>query len=144
MFEPSRDQARDFLFETWSRYRTGAPLVGLEAVALEVILAHPEYHRALEDRERFRDRDYLPELGESNPFLHLSMHIALEEQLSIDQPAGVSGFFTALATKHGDRHKAMHDAMECLAEMVWRAQRDRAAPDATAYLECLEKRARRR
>ena len=142
MFDPSREQVREFFFETWRKYRAGEVLAGLEAVALDVALSHPEYHRALENPERFRDREYLPELGESNPFLHLSMHLAIEEQLSIDQPAGVSGFFTTLATKHGDRHKAMHDAMECLAEMVWRSQRDRAPPDAAAYLDCMEKRAR--
>jgi uncharacterized protein DUF1841 len=143
MFDPSRDQARDFFFETWRKYRAGEPLTGLEAIVLDVILAHPEYHAALEKPDRFRERDYSPELGEPNPFLHMSMHLAIEEQLSIDQPIGVAGSFAALAAKRGDRHEAMHDAMECLGEMVWRAQRDRAPPDAAAYLECLKKRARR-
>lgn len=143
MFEPTRDQARAFFFETWRKYRAGEPLTGLEALVLDVILAHPEYHAALEEPDRFRERDYSPELGEPNPFLHLSMHLALEEQLSIDQPIGVAGSFAALAAKRGDRHEAMHDAMECLGEMVWRSQRDRAPPDAAAYLECLRKRARR-
>ena len=142
MFEPTRDQARDFFFETWRKYRAGEPLGGLEAIVLDVILAHPEYHPALDDPERFRERDYAPELGEPNPFLHLSMHLAIEEQLSIDQPIGVAGSFAALTAKRGDRHEAMHEAMECLGEMVWRAQRDRAPPDAAAYLECLKKRAR--
>ena len=142
MFDPSRDQARDFFFETWRKYRAGEPLAGLEAIVLDVILAHPEYHAALEDPERFRERNYSPELGEPNPFLHLSMHLAIEEQLSIDQPFGVAGSFAALTARRGDRHEAMHDAMECLGEMVWRAQRDRAPPDAAAYLECLKKRAR--
>jgi len=144
VFEPSRDQARSFFFETWRKYRAGEPLVGLEAVALEVMLAHPEYHRALEDPDRFRDRDYSPEFGETNPFLHLSMHLAIEEQLSIDQPAGIAGLLGSLSARHGDRHKALHDAMECLAEMVWRSQRDQAPPDGAAYLECLQKRATRR
>jgi len=141
MFDPTRDQVRAFFFETWRKYRAGEPLAGLEAIVLDVILGHPEYHAALEDPDRFRERNYSPELGEPNPFLHLSMHLAIEEQLSIDQPHGVSGLFGALATKHGDRHKAMHDAMECLGEMVWRSQRDRGPPDAAAYLECLRKRA---
>lgn len=143
MFDPSRDQARDFFFETWRKYRAGEPLAGLEAIVLDVVLAHPEYHAALEDPDRFRERDYSAELGEPNPFLHLSMHIAIEEQLSIDQPIGVAGSFAALAARRGDRHEAMHDAMECLGEMVWRSQRDRAPPDATAYIECLKARARR-
>ena len=142
MFEPSRDQARDFFFETWRKYRAGQPLVGLETVALDVVLAHPEYHPALADPERFRDRDYLPELGESNPFLHLSMHLSLEEQLAIDQPPGIASRFAALAARRGDRHVAMHDAMECLAEMMWRSQRDHAPPDGAAYLECLHQKTR--
>jgi len=143
MFDPTRDQARAFFFETWRKYRAGEPLAGLEAIVLDVILAHPEYHAALEAPERFREREYSPELGEPNPFLHLSMHLAIEEQLSIDQPAGIANFFDTLARKRGDRHAAMHDAMECLGEMVWRSQRDRAPPDAAAYLECLKKRAGR-
>src|SRR3990172_2106377 len=80
MFDPSREQARDFFFGTWRKYREGEPLVGLEAVALDVILAHPEYHGALADPARLRDKEYFPELGEPNPFLHLSMHLAIEEQ----------------------------------------------------------------
>ena len=143
MFNPSRDQARDFFFETWRKYRAQEPLAGLETVVLQVILAHPEYHPALDDPERFRGRDYAPESGEANPFLHMSMHLAIEEQLSIDQPGGIAGSFAALAARHGDRHQAMHDAMECLGEMVWRSQRDRAPPDAAAYLECLRRRAGR-
>ena len=143
MFNPSRDQARDFFFETWRKYRAQEPLAGLEAVVLQVMLAHPEYHAALEDPGRFRDRNYSPELGEPNPFLHMSMHLAIEEQLSIDQPSGIASSFAALAAKHGDRYEAMHDTIECLGEMVWRSQRDRAPPDAAAYLECLKERARR-
>jgi len=143
VFDPSRDQARDFFFETWRKYRAREPLAGLETVVLQVILAHPEYHPALDDPERFRDKNYSPELGEANPFLHMSMHLAIEEQLSIDQPGGIANSFAALAAKHGDRHEAIHDAMECLGEMVWRSQRDRAPPDAAAYLECLKQRAGR-
>ena len=143
MFDPSREQARDFFFGTWRKYRAREPLVGLEAVALDVILAHPEYHGALADPERLRDKEYFPELGESNPFLHLSMHLAIEEQLSIDQPPGVASRFAALVARRGDRHAAMHDAIECLAEMVWRSQRDHAPPDGAAYVDCLEQKARR-
>ena len=99
MFNPSREQAREFFFETWRKYRAQEPLAGLEAVVLQVILAHPEYHSALDNPERFRDRDYSPESGKANPFLHMSMHLAIEEQLSIDQPGGVAGSFAALAAR---------------------------------------------
>lgn len=143
MFDPSREQVRAFLFETWRKYRAGEPVAGLEAVALDAILAHSEYHRVLDDPERYAAQEYFPEQGESNPFLHLSLHVALQEQLAIDQPRGVAQRFAALAAHAKDRHAALHEAIECLAEMVWRAQRDGAAPDGAAYLQCLEKRGRR-
>jgi len=143
MFDPSRDQVREFFFETWRKLQAGEALSGMEALALEIVLLHPEYHAVLGDPERTRERDYFPELGQTNPFLHLSLHLALEEQLSIDQPRGIVARFAALVARRGERHAALHDAIECLAEMVWRAQRERAEPDGAAYLECLEARARR-
>ena len=139
MFDPSREEVRETFFATWRKYRAGQPVAGIEALALEVILLHPEYHRLLDQPEQHAQRDYTDEL---NPFLHLSLHVALEEQLSIDQPPGIAPCFQALVSKFGDRHEALHQALECLAETVWRAQRERAAPDAVAYLSCLEKRAR--
>jgi hypothetical protein len=141
MFQPTRDQARDAFFEAWRKYRAREPVVGIEALALEVILLHPEYHAALSDPERTRDKDYF---DESNPFLHMSLHVALEEQLSIDQPQGIASRFEALLSKFQDRHEALHQALECLAETVWRAQRDGAPPDARAYLDCLAARALRK
>ena len=143
MFNPTRDQVRDFFFEAWRKYREGLPIVGAEALALDVILLHPEYHAVLGDPERTRAQEYFPELGETNPFLHMSLHVALEEQLSINQPPGIVQRFEALAVRTGDRHAALHEAIECLAEMVWRSQRDGAPPDGAAYLECLAARARK-
>jgi hypothetical protein len=138
MFDPSRDQVRDTFFETWRKYRAGEPLAGMEALAIDAILAHPEYHDVLSQPERYRGKDYS---DESNPFLHMSLHVALEEQLSIDQPPGIAARFERLLARFGDRHAAMHEAIECLAETIWRAQRDGAPPDALAYLECLDRRA---
>ena len=143
MFNPTREQVRDFFFETWRKYRAGEVLAGMEALALDVVLLHPEYHAVLGDPERYREQEYFPELGQTNPFLHLSLHLAVEEQLSIDQPRGIVARFGALVARRGERHAAMHDAIECLAETVWRAQREGAPPDGAAYLECLEARARR-
>jgi hypothetical protein len=140
MFDPSREQVRDTFFGAWRKYRAGEPLAGIETIALQVILAHPEYHGVLGDPERYREREYA---DEPNPFLHMSLHVALEEQLSIDQPPGIAAAFERLLARRGERHDALHEAIECLAETVWRAQRDHAAPDAAAYLECLERRGRR-
>jgi hypothetical protein len=125
-------------FEAWRKYRQGMPLVGIEAAALDVVLQHPEYHAVLDDPERHRGRDYT---DETNPFLHMSLHLALEEQLSIDQPPGIRSRWQALA-RSAERHEALHHAIECLAETLWRAQRDAMPPDAAAYLSCLERRAR--
>jgi len=141
MFNPSREEVREMFFGAWRKYRAGQPLVGIETLALDVILQHPEYHEALEHPERTRDREYL---DQSNPFLHMSLHVALEEQLSIDQPPGIAARFQALVAHCGERHDALHHALECLAETVWRAQRESAPPDAAAYLDCLAARARRR
>jgi hypothetical protein len=140
MFDPSRDQVRDTFFEAWRKYRAGEPLAGIETIALDVILAHPEYHAMLGDPAGYRDKDYV---DEGNPFLHMSLHVALEEQLSIDQPPGIAGHFQALVRRRGERHRALHEAIECLAETMWRAQRDQMPPDGNAYLECLERRGRR-
>jgi len=137
MFDPSREQVRELFFAAWRKYRAGEPLVGVESLALDVILLHGEYHGVLSLPAKFRDKDYS---DEANPFLHMSLHVALEEQLSIDQPPGIRQRFAALLARHGERHAALHQAIECLAETMWRAQRDQAPPDADAYLRCLEKR----
>lgn len=139
MFNPTREQVRDMFFEAWRKYRAGEVLAGIETLALDVILAHPEYHEMLSAPARYRERDYT---DESNPFLHMSLHLALEEQLSIDQPPGIRRAWQALLARAGERHRALHEALECLAETVWRSQRDGLPPDAAAYLSCLERRAR--
>jgi Domain of unknown function (DUF1841) len=139
MFTPTRDQARSFLFETWSKYRRHEPLVGLEQTALSVILMHPEYHAMLEQPERYLDRDFGPDSGALNPFLHLSLHLAIAEQLSIDQPPGIRTRYAALAQRLSE-HDALHAVLECLGETLWEAQRLGTAPDQQAYLECLERR----
>jgi hypothetical protein len=141
MFNPSRDQVRQFFFDVWAKYRAGQALAGAEQPALEAILAHPEYHGVLDQAERFRERDYLPELGETNPFLHLSMHLALAEQVSIDQPAGIRERYRKLLKFHGDAMQAQHEAIDCLAEMVWQSQRSGTPYEPAAYLDCLDRKA---
>jgi hypothetical protein len=140
MFSPSRDQVRQFFRDAWSKYRAGTPLVGLEQVALDIVLLHPEYRAVLEAFDAHAQRDYTPDAGESNPFLHMSLHLAIEEQFAIDQPHGIRAAFERIVARLGDRHEASHAALECLGEMMWRAQRDNAPPDGDAYLECLKRR----
>ena len=137
MFNPSRDQARDFLFEAWRKYRANEPLSALETIAVEAISQHPEYHALLESRDKYVERDYAPKQGETNPFLHLSMHLAIREQIAIDQPRGVRAAHQKLAQKLDSVLDAEHEMMDCLAEMIWQAQRNKTAPDAVLYLACL-------
>jgi len=141
VFNPSRNKARGFFFDTWKKYKEQEPLSGLEKLAVEIIILHPEYHSVLHDPARYLERDYLPDMGDVNPFLHMAMHIAIEEQLSIDRPRGIRRLFEQILQKTTDRHAVYHLLMECLTEMIWRAQRANTAPDERSYLECLEKHA---
>jgi hypothetical protein len=136
MFNPTRDQSRIFLFDLWEKHRSKAALTPLESLALSILLEHPEYHAVLDDRERYLDRDWKPEAGETNPFLHVAMHLAIEEQLSIDQPRGIRAAVQAITAKLGE-HGARHEVMECLAEVIWQAQRNGAAFDNATYLTCI-------
>jgi len=139
MFNPSRSQARRLFFDTWQKYDQKEQLSGMETIALEVVLQHPEYHALLQDADRYLDKDFPPELGETNPFLHMSMHVAIREQLAIDQPVGIVRRFEQLKARlQGNEHEAMHQTMECLAEMIWYSQRNQAAPDASIYLDCMD------
>lgn len=137
MFNPTRNESRDFLFEAWRKYGTGEPLTALETIAVEVIALHPEYHPLLANRDQAIVRDYAPEHGETNPFLHLSMHMAIREQIAIDQPHGVRDAHLRLTQKLDSIMEAEHEMMDCLAEMIWQAQRNKSAPDAAIYLGCL-------
>lgn len=141
MFDPSQADVRRFFCDTWRKHRDGSPLTPLEAMALDWILQHPEYHPDLDDVERALAADYGVDAGRTNPFLHLSMHLAISEQLSIDHPTGIREAHTRLARRLGSAHTAAHEIMECLGETVWRAQRDRTPPDGQAYLECILHRA---
>lgn len=140
MFNPSRDQVRNFFIEAWRKHRTREILTPLETIAADILQNHPEYHAVVEDPESV-ERDFAPEDGQVNPFLHLSLHLAIEEQLSIDQPPGLRAAFDAACARHGERHAALHDVLECLGETIFDAQRNNAPPDGQAYLACLRRRA---
>jgi len=139
LFNPSRDEARNFLFESWRKRRAGELLTPLEDLAAQLIEKHPEYFAVLESPERYQERDYPPEQGEANPFLHLMMHLTIEEQISIDQPPGIRAHFMRLTRQLESEHMAQHRMMECLGEMIWQAQRNRAQPEVAVYFGCLER-----
>ncbi|MCM8595856.1 DUF1841 family protein [Accumulibacter sp.] len=138
MFNPSRDQVRQFFCESWRKYRQRLPLQGAEMTAAELILEHPEYHALLENLERALEEEFLPERGQTNPFLHLSLHLAVAEQLSIDQPHGILAAYQALRLRL-DVHDAEHVVVECLGEALFNAQRRGGAIDGAAYLDALRR-----
>ena len=137
MFAPTRDEARRFLVEAWRKQRAGEPLSGLEQTAARLVAMHPEYHAMLASPDL--ERDYGPAEGRVNPFLHLSLHLAVAEQLAIDQPPGIVAQFERLRLARGDAHEALHAIVECLGEALWQAQRLGSGPDAALYLACLER-----
>ncbi len=139
IFQPSREEVRHFFIAAWQRHCRGLPLAPIEHLAVDWICLHPEYHPLLNDAGEALERDFTVEDGQVNPFLHLSMHLSLEEQYSIDQPAGVRGCIDQLLHRHQSRHDAMHEAMECLGEMLHEAQQSGLTPDASRYLECLSR-----
>lgn len=139
MFNPSRDEARRFLIDAWTKHRAGAPLSDLEGIVARIVALHPEYHPMLEEPEKFAHRDFAPEAGETNPYLHLSLHLAIAEQLAIDQPPGIRAHFERIRDARGDEHAALHAVLECLGEVIWSSQRLGTPPDAALYLACLER-----
>jgi len=141
MFNPSRDQVRSFFIDSWRKYRAKEVLTPLEHIASDLIRLHPEYQTLLEDPDSVT-RDFSPDAGQINPFLHLSLHLAIEEQLSIDQPPGLRAAFEACQNRRGNRHDALHDVLECLGETMFDAQRNGAQPDGAAYVSCVLRRAR--
>ena len=142
MFNPSREQVRNFFCESWRKHRERLILEGAEATAADLIAEHPEYHALLEKPEAAIEQEFTPEGGQMNPFLHLSLHLAIAEQISIDQPRGIKAAYFALRQKM-EVHDAEHVIMECLGETIWRSQRDKAPLDGEAYLECIRKQAGR-
>ncbi len=141
LFQPSRDQVRDFFFDTWAKFKLQKPLTDLEKIGLSVIHLHPEYHRILDAPDQFKHQEYFPEFGETNPFLHMSLHLSILEQISINQPIGIVAIYTQLKLKHQNEHDAQHDILECLAETIWQAQRNQADIDGAQYLQLLEQKA---
>lgn len=137
MFAPSRQDARRFFFDTWQKQQAGQPLTDLEKLLFSVISLHPEYHDILNRPQQYAEREWMPEQGETNPFLHMGMHLALEEQLSIDQPPGIRTLYQQLLHKTGSEHDAQHAVLDCLGEMIWQAQRYGGGPDVNVYLSCI-------
>jgi hypothetical protein len=143
MFSPSQQDVRRFLCEAWRKQRAGEVLVPIEALAANWIAEHPEHHVELSDVDAALAAVYTVDEGRTNPFLHLSMHLSIAEQVGIDQPRGIRQAFERLAARRGSAHAAHHEIMECLGEMIWTSQRSGLPPDGEAYVDCVRRRASR-
>lgn len=142
MYTPSQHDVRRFFCDTWARTRQGLPLEPMQVQAARWIDEHPEYQSTLADVEQALREVYTVEEGRLNPFLHLSMHLSLAEQVAIDQPAGIRAACDTLARRLGSLHEAHHRMMDCLGDMIWESQRNGTPPDGLRYLECVQRLAR--
>lgn len=138
MFGNDRREMRRFFTDAWRKYKNSAPMEPMEQLIADIVQHHPEYHSMLEQADEAVERDFLPETGETNPFLHLSMHISLQEQISTDRPPGITAAYRELVLSKGDAHSAEHMIMDCIAQMIWQAQTNNSTPDEQAYLGCVK------
>lgn len=141
MFTPSRDDVRQFFTSAWTKHRSKNVLTPLETMAVDIILLHPEYHPVLEDPDNAQ-AEFTVEKGQTNPFLHMSMHLAINEQLSIDQPPGIKAAHQSLLATR-DPHDAIHVIMDALGEVIWEAQRLQKPLDNDRYLDLIRRYATR-
>lgn len=141
MFNPSQADVRRFFCSVRAKMLSNAPMEAIETLASLWIAEHPEYFDELSDVDAALVRNYDAEPGRTNPFLHLSMHLSISEQCSIDQPGGIRQAVELLAARRSSLHTAHHEAMECLGQMLWESQRAGRPPDGQAYVECVQRRA---
>jgi uncharacterized protein DUF1841 len=137
IFSQDRGVLRKMYLDAWQKHCDAAPMSSLEARIADVIALHPEYHDAVTAEDL--DRDYTPEGGKTNPFLHMGLHLGIREQVVTNCPAGIAGVHSELTRRLGDPHAAEHQMIDCLAETLWEAQSQNSAPDEQQYLERLRR-----
>ncbi len=138
MFGQNRQQLRQFYHDVWQKQTDKKPLSALEATVGQVINEHPEY-QSIFNSDASLEQEYFVEQGQTNPFLHMSLHISLHEQISTDRPTGIRVLYQQLKAKYGDAHTTEHHMMECLTESLWLAQRNNLPPSESDYLAALQK-----
>ena len=141
MFTPSQADVRRFFCSVYAKSQSNKPLEALETIASQWLAEHPEYHADFADADAALAKMYDVEGGRANPFLHLSMHLSISEQCSIDQPRGIRQAVEMLTARRDSLHAAHHEAMDCLGKMVWESQRSGRPPDGAAYIDCVHRRA---
>jgi len=135
MFGNDRNQLRQMYKTAWEKFQLQQALTPLEVQIVDVIKEHPEYH----DFVTQLDQDFLPELGKTNPFLHMGLHLGLREQLSTNRPIGIVAIYKKLIKFKGSVHDAEHSMIDCLAETMWSSQANNTPPDEADYLLSLKK-----
>ena len=143
MFTPSQADVRRFFCAVYAKAQNNQPLEAIETIASQWMEEHPEYHPDFADSALALEKMYDVEGGKTNPFLHLSMHLSISEQSSIDQPRGIRQAVELLTAKRGSLHDAHHEARDCLGQMVWESQRAGRPPDGAAYIDCVQRHATR-
>jgi hypothetical protein len=136
--DQGRDGLRRMYVEAWRKHVDSLPLEPLEDQIVRVLEEHPEYHATVSGDNAVH-RDFAPQAGQSNPFLHLGLHLAIREQVATNRPAGIAAVHRNLCERTGDGHEAEHRMIECLGEAMWRSQRSGLPPDEAAYLESLRR-----
>ncbi len=143
MFSPSQADVRRFFCSIYAKTQAGQPLEAIETIASLWIAEHPEYHAELADEAAALASMLNADEGKGNPFLHLSMHLSISEQCSIDQPRGIRQAVELLTHRRDSLHDAHHETMECLGQMLWESQRAGRPPDGDSYIACVQQRATR-
>ena len=143
MFNPSQEDVRRFFCAVYAKSQNAQPMDAIETLAGQWIAEHPQYHADLGDEDAAISRVYAEGSGQTNPFLHLSMHLSISEQCSIDQPRGIRQAVELLTHKRQSLHAAHHEAMDCLGTMLWESQRAGRPPDGQAYIDCVQRHATR-
>jgi Domain of unknown function (DUF1841) len=141
MFEPSQADVRRFFCSVYAKWRDGQPMDALETLASQWVAEHPEYHTDFSNVDAALERMYEVKDGKTNPFLHLSMHLSVSEQCSIDQPRGIRQAVELLTAKRDSLHDAHHETMDALGQMIWESQRSGRPPDGHAYIDAVQRRA---
>jgi hypothetical protein len=139
MFQPSQADVRKFFCAVYAKWHTAQPMDALETLASQWVAEHPEYHADFADEAAALEKMYDVEDGKTNPFLHLSMHLSVSEQCSIDQPRGIRQAVELLAARRDSLHDAHHETMEALGKMIWESQRSGRPPDGQAYIDAVQR-----
>ena len=137
IFGQDRAELRRMYSDAWQKHQQGLPLGALEQQIADVVGLHPEYWSTITAGDV--DADFPPEAGQSNPYLHMGLHLGLREQIATDRPAGIGAVWRRLSQRGDDPHDVEHRMIECLAETLWEAQSANAPPDEARYLERLNR-----